>query len=109
MQNNKLQSQIMRRVYYAFALRALASRQARYFGLLAVLCVVFMQFVSVPDVLRNIADIKVRDVLPYIFNSLLSTEIWNVLMLIAMAAAFVAFVRSIASTEHQMFDTYSRV
>jgi hypothetical protein len=76
-----LQRKIMRGIYYAYALRlaTLPGVWQAFFmlGIMAALT----RFVSVGDVLRNIAHVEVGMLVTYLYSAARSTEIWTLVLL----------------------------
>ena len=77
----QLQKAIMRRVYYAFALK-LVSHPLVAHGVLLVASVFFLTyFVSFPNIFANMLEVKVGELHTYFIESMLHTEIWTVVLL----------------------------
>lgn len=88
---------IMRRVYYAYAVGLVANAMFIKGFLLAVLWGLFTTFVSVRDVLVNVAELRAAEILPYLATAFWNTEVWTMLTCIAMAAVGFMVLRSFVS------------
>lgn len=98
-----LHKQIMRRVYYAYAIR-IALHPAVTHGALVLFCALLLtHFVSFPNVIANMLNKKVSEVHLFLFESAQSTEIWTMLLLGAMLLTGISFYIQI-STRHRTHD-----
>ena len=77
----KLRKNIMRRVYFVYGLRTLSNPLATHGAVLLVSIFLMTYFVSFKDVFMNIMHVEVVQVLPYIFGSILNTEVWTLVLL----------------------------
>ena len=76
-----LQKKIMRRVYYAYAIRlATTPGVAQGFLMLAVL-IGLTRFVSLGNVVRNLMGVEVGHVGTFFYNAVTNTEAWTLLLL----------------------------
>ncbi len=84
-----LQKKIMRRVYYAYAIRlATTPGVAQGFLMLAVL-IGLTRFVSLGNVVRNFMSIEVGHAGTFFYNAVTNTEAWTLLLLgVFIYAAF---------------------
>ncbi|MCB9819474.1 hypothetical protein H6789_02090 [Candidatus Nomurabacteria bacterium] len=71
---NQLRKNIMRRVYYAYALRCIKHPVVSHSAVFVIVFVMFTKVVSVPDVWRNMMEIKVGEVLGFLTSALLNTD-----------------------------------
>lgn len=79
----QLQRNIMRRVYYVYALR-MAGHPVTIHSALMALCVVLLtHFVSFPIIFATLLDKKLGELHIFLFKSAMSTEVWT-LVLIAL-------------------------
>ncbi len=70
----QLKRQIMRRVYYAYAIQTITNPAYTY-GFLMGLCVVLLtQFVSFPNLINNLLSIEVGRVPMWAYNAFTTTE-----------------------------------
>lgn len=101
----ELQRNIMRRVYYAYALGVI-SHPAFVHGLfMSGLLFAFTRFVSVPDVLRNLANVEVGQVAGYLYGSLFQTESWTLIISGAFVALLFSLVRQIRASRTRSWRT----
>ena len=77
----KLKKQIMRRIYLAYSLRLLTTPAVTHGAVFVVSLFLMTYFVSFVDVFKNIMHVEVASVIPYIFASLLNTEVWTLVLL----------------------------
>lgn len=87
MRKSRLTKNIMRRVYYAYALRLAGHPVTLHGAGIIALLVTLTYFVSVVDVMRNIMSVEVGKVGEYFIGSLLNTEIWTLVILGALILA----------------------
>ncbi len=83
---NQLRKNIMRRVYYAFVLRRLKHPLVSHSIVLMLSLFMFTRVVSVPDVWRNMMEIKVGEVLGFLTGALINTDFmtWSLLTLMSV-------------------------
>lgn len=76
-----LQKRIMRRIYYAYAIRTitLPGVPQGFFMLGALIALTY--FVSLRNVLQNFMNIPVGDVGQFFYNAVTNTEAWTLLFL----------------------------
>jgi hypothetical protein len=98
-----LHNRIMRRVYYAYALRLLTGPVALHGAVIAVLLFILTYFVSVTNVLRNISHIEVGRVGSYILESALHTEVWTLLIIGALIFAAFSLRINLRRQPHRTF------
>jgi len=77
----KLKKEIMRRVYFAYSLRVITMPAVTHGAVFVVSLFLMTYFVSFADVFKNIMHVEVASVIPYIFASLLNTEIWTLVLM----------------------------
>lgn len=71
----------MRRVYYTYALRT-AGDPLLLHGFLALgMLIALSYFVSIGDVLHNLAEAKVGHLGTYFYNAITNTEAWTLILL----------------------------
>lgn len=76
-----LQRKIMRGIYYAYIVRLAALPGVWQAFVMLGIMAALTRFVSVADVLRNIAEVEVGMVVPYLLSAARSTEIWTLVLL----------------------------
>jgi hypothetical protein len=103
--NTKLQNSIMRRVYYAYALRLIMSRTGAYFIGFASTALILVQMVSVPAIMHNMLSVPVGEVHRFFLGAFLNTEAWTLLAFFVCVALLAAIVREVqrADTHTQHF------
>ncbi len=78
--NTSLHNKIMRRIYYAYALRvALQPAILHGFFMLAML-IALTYFVSLGNVIQNMLQVRVGGLGPYFYNAFTNTEAWTLLI-----------------------------
>lgn len=95
-EQSTIQKNIMRRVYYAYALRMLAHPITRHGALLLVCFALLTRFVSFPNVFHNMLERKLGEVHIFLFESVMSTEIWTLLLFAAIMVALVSLTREMS-------------
>lgn len=88
----------MRRVYYAYVLEGLVNVRTLHVLLAVALFYVFNAFVSVGDVLYNLSLMKVYQVDTFLYNALVHTDAWTLLILAGFVALGISFIRA---TKHR--------
>lgn len=96
----------MRRIYYAFLIRT-ALHPALAHGALAAVSIFFLTyFVSFPNIVANMLEVKVGDVHRYVLEAFMYTESWTVVLLgFAFMNVIVLLLRTrepIAIAQHEM-------
>ncbi len=77
----KLQSKIMRGIYYAYALRLVSLPGVwQGFFMLGVL-IALTRFVSLGNVLNNMTNIEMTGMGQFFFNAVRNTEAWTLLLI----------------------------
>lgn len=72
---------IMRRVYYAYAIRLATTRGVlQGFAMIGAL-IALTYFVSIGNVISNFMNIPVRDIGVFFYNAVTTTEAWTLLLL----------------------------
>jgi len=84
MEKNILKRNIMRRVYYTYALSLAQHPAALHGALIGALSVALTFFVSIPNVIINILHIEVGQLVLYFYTSALTTEVWTLLIIGAL-------------------------
>ncbi|MEX0917888.1 MAG: hypothetical protein WDZ93_01925 [Candidatus Paceibacterota bacterium] len=79
---HNLKNTIMRRIYYAYGLRLLLHPLTAHGAFVAVCAVLLTRFVSFPNVIANILEVKVGEVHQYILGAALQTEVWTVVLVV---------------------------
>jgi len=87
---NQLRKNIMRRVYYAYALRQLKHPVVSHSAVFVVALFMFTKVVSVPDVWRNMMEIKVGEVFGFLTSALLNTDSLTWFLLALMSFTLVS-------------------
>lgn len=98
---NKLQRQIMRRVYYAFALRLGTSPLMIHGLLLGASMYTLSMIISIPSILNNIKGVRVGDLDNYIFNTVLNTEFWTLALIGIIFFTVLSLNFSLKTPKHQ--------
>jgi len=79
--NMTLQGKIMRGIYYAYFLRLVSMPGViQGFAMLGIL-IALTHFVSIGNVIQNFSHVEVSRIGSFIYNSVLSTEMWTLLLL----------------------------
>lgn len=81
MTHNKLQNTIIRRIYYAYALRLTLHPVTMHGVAMLILIFALTYFVSIPNVLANLLEVRLGELAPYIAKLFLHTEIWTLVIL----------------------------
>lgn len=102
---NKLRKNIMRRVYYAYALRVLVNRGTIHLTLMAAMLMVFFQFVSLGAVLNNFSEVTVGHVGQFALTAIKNTEIWTLLSIVVLLVVFISFTRGVLVHTSRRFQT----
>lgn len=90
-----LRKNIMRRIYYAYALRVLVNRNTIHMSLMAGVLVVFFRFVSIGSVLQNLSEVTVGRIGGFMLTAVENTEVWTLLSLLVLFVIFLSYVRGI--------------
>lgn len=78
---NTLQKKIMRRIYYAYAIRV-GTNPALLHGLaLLAMLIALSYFVSIDSVLYNLSHVEVGHFGVFLYNAITNTEAWTLLIL----------------------------
>lgn len=86
-----LHNNIMRRVYYTYAIR-LALHPVTVHGAFFACCIALLsQFVSFPNVWANMLNKKLGEVHLFFFESAQSTEVWTFVLVGMMLVTIVSF------------------
>lgn len=102
---NTLRKNIMRRVYYAYALRVLVNRGTVHLTLMAAMLVVFFQFVSLGAVLNNFSEVTVGHMGQFALTAIENTEIWTLLSMVVLFIIIASFARGILVRTPRRFQT----
>lgn len=98
MQYRLVQKNIMRRIYYAFALR-MATHPIILTGALLVGSVyVLSVFIHVASIVRNALAIPLAQIPHFIANAFLSTDTLTLVSVLCVAVSVVAFEQAMAGT-----------
>jgi uncharacterized membrane protein len=76
-----LQQKIMRRVYYAYALRTITEPAIVHGFLMLAMLIALTYFVSIGNVIENLLNIKVRNLDTFLYSAVTNTEAWTLLIL----------------------------
>lgn len=82
----------MRRVYYAFFLRAITHTVSVHATVLVLSFLALTQVVSIPNVWANMMEVKVGEILSFFINALLNTQSATIFLLVVIAATFSSFL-----------------
>jgi hypothetical protein len=80
-QINQLQKKIMRRVYYAFALRMGTQPVVLYTALLIASVYGLSRVTHVASIINNIRGVQVGNLDNYILNTFMHTEFWTLALI----------------------------
>jgi hypothetical protein len=80
-QINQLQKKIMRRVYYAFALRMSTQPVVLYAALLIASLYGLSKLIHVASIINNMRTVQVGNLDNYIFNTLMHAEFWTLALI----------------------------
>lgn len=86
---NHLQQKIMRRVYYAYALRLATHPIALHVLLLLLSAYALVSLVSVSSIVRNMLSVRLGDLASYVAHAFMHA---NVLTLIAIGVIFFTLI-----------------
>ena len=101
----QLQKEIMRRVYYAYALRLILRPVVAHGTLVAASIFFLTYFVSFPNIFANMLEVKVGELHTYFIDSMLHTEIWTVVLFgFAVVNILVLFLRKREPIRGQHFE-----
>lgn len=78
---NKLQKKIMRRVYYAFAIRLTTHTITKHVVVLLVAGVLLARLVHVAAVYRNVASVRVGELGSYVFKAVVNADTATLMVL----------------------------
>ena len=91
-----LQKKIMRRIYYAFALRTVATPGVfQGFAMLGIL-IALTYFVSLGNVIENMVNVGWEGVGTFAYHAITNTEAWTLLLLGAFIFSALSFRFKIA-------------
>lgn len=79
--NTSLQRKIMRRIYYVYALRTLMRPALIQGFFMLALLIVLTYFVSIGNVIHNMLTIPESDLSTFLYNAIVNTEAWTLLIL----------------------------
>lgn len=79
--NTSLQRKIMRRIYYVYALRTLMQPALIQGFFMLALLIVLTYFVSIGNVIHNMLTIPESDLSTFLYNAIVNTEAWTLLIL----------------------------
>ena len=71
----------MRGIYYAYALRLVSLPGVIQGFLMLGVLIALSYFVSIGNVLRNLSQIELAQVGTFVYNAVLTTEIWSLLLI----------------------------
>lgn len=77
----KLQKKIMRRVYYAYAIRVATLPGVPQGFLVLGALIALTYFISLGDVINNLMHIEVGDVGHFVYSALTRTEVWSLFLI----------------------------
>ncbi len=77
----KLQKNIMRRVYYSYALRLITLRGVPQAFLMLGGIIALSYFVSIGNVIKNMEDVGMSGFGRFAYNAVTNTEAWTLLIL----------------------------
>ena len=95
MNTKQIQKNIMRRVYYAYALRLAVNRLTVHTLLAGVALFIMTQFVHFAAVFQNFSQVPVANVDNFVMSALTHTEAWTLLTLAAFGAVCVSYLRAL--------------
>ena len=91
---NTLQKKIMRRVYYAYALRTVSEPVLLQGFFMLALMIALTYFVSIGNIIANMKQIEMNHLGVYFYNAVTNTEAWTLLII----GAFIFSVLSLRFT-----------
>lgn len=94
--NKELQKKIMRRVYYAYALRIVTNRIILHGFFMMALLIMLTYFVSIGNVLNNMMEIETSRLGMYFYHAVTNTEAWTLLLIGAFIMAFLSLRLSLS-------------
>ena len=92
---NKISKNIMRRVYYTYALRLALHRYTLHGVFMVGLLYLLGVFVHVRAVIENFAAIQVQEIDTFVYSMLTHTEAWTLLTFVALLILVASFVRNL--------------
>jgi hypothetical protein len=104
---NTMKKHIMRRVYYAYALKAVLHPRTVHVLVGVVLWSLLTTFVSVGDVLYNLSLMKVYDIDAFVLSAFQHTEAWTLITLAAFVVLIGSYVRSMRMYRPHMPFTFA--
>ena len=102
---DQLSKKIMRRVYYAFALRTVIHPVFVHALVLSVSGYLLAQVVSVPDVISNFMQVRVGDAFAFFYNALLNTQTATVVLLAVIVATVLSMLWRSLSNRQVVWDS----
>jgi len=78
---NTLRKKIMKRVYYAYALRAVMHPVTIHGVGMLTMVVALTYFVSIPHVVTNLLDVRIGELGRYMYGTVAHTEVWTLVLL----------------------------
>ena len=78
---NTLHNQIMRRIYYAFAIRVITMRGVLQGFLMLTVIIALTRFVSLGNVIHNMMGVQVGQLGMFFYNAVRTTEAWTLLLI----------------------------
>lgn len=75
--NTQLHNKIMRRVYYAYALRITLQPVILHGFFMLAMLIALTYFVSLGNVIQNMLQVRAEGLGPYFYNAVTNTEAWT--------------------------------
>ncbi len=100
---NKLQKKIMRRVYYAYAIRMVTLRGVPQGFLMLGALIALTYFVSIGNVIQNIEKVGVSGLSQFAYSAVTNTEAWTLLILGVFIFGLLSFRFKIKTPEVELF------
>lgn len=78
---NTLHNNIMRRIYYAYALRTVLQPAMVHGYFMLAMLIALTYFVSIGNVIQNMMHIEIAELDTFVISALTNTEAWTLLIL----------------------------
>ena len=89
--NDRLHNTIMRRIYYAYAIRLVTMPGVLQGFVMLGALIALTYFVSIGNVVQNFLNIPVRDIGTFLYNAVATTEAWTLLLVGVFIYAALSF------------------
>jgi hypothetical protein len=99
-----LQKKIMRRVYYAYALRTVTLPGVPQGVLMFIALIALTYFVSIGNVIHNIQGVGMKGLGEFTYNAVTNTEAWTLLILGVFIFSAFSFRFKVRTPEVSLFS-----